>query len=146
MKWWDHMPWSSFSECWALSQHFPLSSFTFIKRLFRSSSLSAIRVMSSAYLRSLIFLPAILIPACASSSLAFHMRYSACKSNKQLHNVQLWHIPLPVWNQSVPCPILIVASWPEYKFLRRQVKWSGIPISLRIFCSFSWSTQSKHLA
>ena len=27
MKWWDRMPWSSFSECWALSQLFysPLS-------------------------------------------------------------------------------------------------------------------------
>ena len=27
MKWWDGMPWSSFSECWALSQlfHSPLS-------------------------------------------------------------------------------------------------------------------------
>ena len=47
---------------------FSLSSFTFIKRLFNSSSLSAIRVVSSAYLRLLIFLPAILIPACASSS------------------------------------------------------------------------------
>ena len=49
---------------------FSLSSFTFIKRLF-SSSLSAIRVVSSAYLRFPIFLPAILIPACASSSLHF---------------------------------------------------------------------------
>ena len=39
------------------------SSFTFIKRLFSSSSLSAIRVVSSAYLRLLIFLPSILIPA-----------------------------------------------------------------------------------
>ena len=37
---------------------FSLSSFTFIKRLFSSSSLSAIRVVSSAYLRLLIFLPA----------------------------------------------------------------------------------------
>ena len=55
---------------------FTLSSFTFIKRLF-SSSLSAIRVMSSAYVRLLIFLPAILIPACASFSLAFLMTYSA---------------------------------------------------------------------
>ena len=45
-----------------------LSSFTFIKRLFSSSSLSAMRVVSSAYLRWLIFLLAILIPACASSS------------------------------------------------------------------------------
>ena len=45
---------------------FSLSSLTFIKRLFGSSSLSAIRVVSSAYLRLLIFLSAILIPACAS--------------------------------------------------------------------------------
>ena len=44
---------------------FSLSSFAFIKRLFVSSSLSAIRVVSSAYLRLLIFLPAILIPASA---------------------------------------------------------------------------------
>ena len=49
---------------------FLLSSFTFIKRLFSSSSLFAKRVLSSAYLRLLIFLLAILIPACASSSLA----------------------------------------------------------------------------
>ena len=44
------------------------SSFTFINRLFSSSLLSAIRVVSSAYLRLLIFLPAILIPTCAASS------------------------------------------------------------------------------
>ena len=43
---------------------------TSIKRVL-SSSLSAIRVVSSAYLRLLIFLPAVLIPACASSSPAF---------------------------------------------------------------------------
>ena len=39
----------------------------------------------------------------------------------------------PIWNQSVvPCPVLIVASWPANRFLRRQVRWSGISISLRI--------------
>ena len=65
---------------------FLLSSFTFIKRLF-SSSLSAIRVVSSTYLRLLIFLPAILIPVCASSSPAFWMVYSACKLNKQGDNI-----------------------------------------------------------
>ena len=54
---------------------FSLSSFTFIKRLFSSSLFSVIRVVSSAYLRLLVFLPAILIPACASSSLAFHVHY-----------------------------------------------------------------------
>ena len=52
---------------------FSLSSFTFIKRLFSYSSLSAVNVMSSAYLRLLMILPAIFIPACASSSPAFHM-------------------------------------------------------------------------
>ena len=57
---------------------FSLSSFTFIKRLF-SASLSAIRVVSSAYLRLLILLLAILIPACASSSPVFLMMYSAYK-------------------------------------------------------------------
>ena len=67
---------------------FSLSSSTFIKRLF-SSSLSAIRVVSSAYLRLLIFLPAILISSCASSSLAFHMIHSAYKLNQQGDNIQL---------------------------------------------------------
>ena len=53
---------------WILSfkPTFSFSSFTFIKRRFTSSSISATRVMSSAYLRLLVFLPAILIPACPS--------------------------------------------------------------------------------
>ena len=33
----------------------------------------------------------------------------------------------------VPCPVLIVASWPACRFLKRQVRWSGILISFRIF-------------
>ena len=49
-------------------------------------------------------------------------------------NIQLWWTPFLIWNQSiVPCPVLTVASWPAYGFLRRQVRWSGIPISFRIF-------------
>ena len=62
---------------------FSLSSITFIRRLFNSSSLSAIRMVSSAYLRLLIFLLEILIPASASCIPAFHMMCSAYKSNKQ---------------------------------------------------------------
>ena len=93
---------------------FSLFSFTFIKRLF-SSSFSVIRVVSSAYLRLLIFLPAILIPACASFSPVFHMMYSAYKLNKQGDNIQPWHTPFPIWKQSVvPCPVLTVASWPAF--------------------------------
>src|SRR5574341_234914 len=67
---------------------FLLFSSTFIKRLLSSSSFSAVRVVSSAYLRLLIFLPAILIPACVSSSPAFLMMYSAQKLNKQGDNIQ----------------------------------------------------------
>ena len=75
---------------WMLSfkPAFLLSCFTLIKRLF-SSSLPAIRVASSAYLRLLILLWAILIPACDSSSPSFHMMYSAEKSKKQGDSLQL---------------------------------------------------------
>ena len=111
MKWWDQMPWSSFSECWALNQlfHSPLSLSS--RDFLVPSSLSAIRVVSSAYLRLLIFLPKILIPACASSSPAFLMMYSACKLNKQGDSIQPWHTPFLIWNQSVvPCPVLTHAD------------------------------------
>ena len=60
--------------------------------------------------------------------------YSAYKLNKQGDNIQPWHTPFPIWNQFVvPCPVLTVASWPAYRYLRRQVRWSGVSISLRIF-------------
>ena len=121
---------------WMLSfkPTFSLSSFTFIKRLFSSSSISAIRVVSSVYLRLLIFLLEILILAFASYSPAILMMYSACKLNKQGDNIQPWYTAFPIWNQSVvPCPVLTVASWPAYIFLRRQVRWSGVFISFRIF-------------
>ena len=106
---------------WMLSfkPAFSLSSFTFIKRLFSSCSLSAIRVVSSAYLRLLIFLLTILIPACASSSPEFHVMYSAYKLNKQGDNIQPWSTPFAIWNQSVvPCPVLSVASCVHIGFSR----------------------------
>ena len=98
-------------------------SFTFIKRLFSFSSLSAITLVSSAYMKLLIFLPVVLIPAYAPSSPAFCMMYSAYKLNKQGDNIKPWRIPFPIWNQSVvTCPVLTVASWPACRFLRRQVR------------------------
>ena len=52
---------------------------------------------------------------------------SANKLNAQSDDVQPWCTPFPIWNQSVvPGPVLTVASWPAYRFLRRQVRWSGI--------------------
>ena len=60
--------------------------------------------------------------------------YSAYMLNKQGDNIQPWHTPFPILNQSiVPCPVLSIASWPAYTFLRRQVRWSGSLISWRIF-------------
>ena len=115
-----YLPWSdgtrcrsSFSECLSFKPTFSLSSFTVIKRLF-SSSLSAIRVVSSAYLRLLIFLPEILILSFDLSKPEFCMMYSAYKLNKQDDNIQPWSSPFPIWNQSiVPCPVLTVAYWPS---------------------------------
>ena len=77
MKWWDQMPWSwmlTFKPVFSLPVS-PSSS---------SSSLSAVRAVSLAYIRLLLFFPAMLIPACASSSPEFCMKYSAYKLNKQV--------------------------------------------------------------
>ena len=69
-----YLPWSDGTDAmifvfWMLSfKPTFLLSFTFIKKLFSSSLLSAIRVVSSVYLKLLIFLPAISIPAYVSSS------------------------------------------------------------------------------
>ena len=71
MKWWDWMPWSSFFRMLSFNPTFSLSSFTFIKKLFCSSSLSAMMVVLSAHLKLFIFLLAILILAYPSFSLLF---------------------------------------------------------------------------
>ena len=98
---------------WMLSfkPAFSLSSFTFIKRLLNSSSLSAVRVVSSAYLRLLIFLPAILIPACTSSTPAFCMMYSAYTLNKQGDNMQPWRTPFSTMNRSLGSCVVPNIQW-----------------------------------
>ena len=85
-----YLPWSYGPICqdllfWILSfkPAFSLSSFTLIKRLFNSSLLSAMKVVSSAYLKLLIFLSEILIAAYSSSCLEIHIMYFAYKLNKQ---------------------------------------------------------------
>ena len=140
----DQMPWSYFFEC-CFKPAFSLSSFILIKRLFSSSLLSAInKVVSSVYLRLLIFLPAIVTQLVFHPAQQFHMMYSACKLYKQGNNTWPWHTPFPTLNQSVVSGlVLTVASWPAYRFLRMQVRGSGTPISLRILHSLLWSTQSK---
>ena len=100
-----YLPWCDGTGChdlcfWNVSfkPALPLSSFTFIKRLFSFSLLSAIKVVWFAYLRLLAFLPAVLIPACALSSPAFLMMYSAFNLNKQGNHIQPWCAPFPIWN------------------------------------------------
>ena len=57
------------------------------------------------------------------------MMYSAYKLNKHGDNIQTWCTPFLIWNQSiVPCPVLTVVFWPAYRFLKRQVRWSCIPL------------------
>ena len=139
------MLWSSFFE--SFKQAFSLSSFTHIKRLFSFFSLSATRVISSTYLRLLIFLPAILIPGCDSSSPKFHVMYSAYVLNEQNDNIKPCRNPDSILNQSTAsCLVLTIASWPAYRFLRIQVRWPDILTSLRILHRLLWSTQSKPLA
>ena len=128
-----YLPWSDWTGCgdlsfWMLSfkPAFSVSSFTFINRPFNLSWLSTIMVVSSAYLKLLLFLLTVLIPACDSSRVA-----SAYKLNKQDDNIQSWCTPFPIWNQSVvPCPVLTVASWPAYRFHRRQVRNTTLCFSL----------------
>ena len=109
---------------------FLLSSFTFFKILFSSSSLSATRMVLSAYIKLLIFLLTILIIAWASSCLAFRIMYSAYKFNKQGDNMQPWNTPFPIWNQSVvPC-----LDWPLNWQLLYQW-WSFImPLDVHDIC------------
>ena len=118
-------------KCWILSQLFysPLSPSS-------KGSLVPLHFLPLEWyhlcpLRLFIFLLAILIPACDSSSPAFCVMHSAAyKLNKQGDNAQPWFTSFPIWNQSiVPCLVLIVVSWPAYRFLRRQIRWSGIPTS-----------------
>ena len=91
-------------------------------------------MMSSAYLRLLIFLLEILIPACNFFSPAFHMICSVYKLNKQGDNKQPYPTPSSILTESVVSySVLMVASWPAHRFLTRQVRWSGIPISLTAF-------------
>ena len=129
----------------SLKPAYSLSSFTFIKRLFSSSSLSAIRVVSSAYLKLLISLPAILIAAYASSSLAFHMMYSAYELNKQDDIIQPWCTPLLIWSHS----LVYVGSNGCFLTCIQVSQEAGKVIwyshLLKNFHSLVWSTQSKAL-
>ena len=141
-----YLPWSNGAGCHDHS----FFSYLVLSRLFHSPSPSSrgslVPLCFRPYLRLLKFVPLILIPACNSSSLAFLMMCSVYTLNKQGDRGQLCCTPFSILNQSaVPYRVLTVASWPTSRFLRRQVRCSGFPISLRAFLSLLRSTQSKAL-
>ena len=135
---------------------FSLSSFTLNKKPFSSSSLSTIRVISPAYRRLLTFLPAILTPVYDSSRSALGMLYSGCKLNKQTQGDNIPCVTAQVTLgdsvssfqdfEPVSCSMSrSVASWPAYRFLRRQVIWYS-----HLFWNFPqfvalWHNISNHL-
>ena len=136
-----YLPWSNGTRCHDLCflnimSTFSLSSFHLHQEVFLFLFTFCHKGGVIRVSEMLIFLSAILIPAFASSSPAFLRMYSAYKLNKQGDNIQPWLTPFSIWNQSVvPCPVLTVASSHAYRFLKRQVSWSGTPISLRFFHS-----------
>jgi len=61
------------------------------------------------------------------------LEWGANKLNKQ-DNIQPCYTLFAILTRSVvPHLLLNIVSWPAYRFLRSQVRWSGIPISWRIF-------------
>ena len=141
MKWWSLMLWSSFFEYSVLSELF--------HSLLSSSSTGS------------------LVPLCFLQLKWYHLHIWGCWYFSKRYDSGLWRIQprilhdvlwisseaiyslnillFHILNQSVvPCSVLAVASWPAYRFLRRQVRWFCIPISLRIFHSMMWSIQSKN--
>ena len=118
---WCHWPYVMIFVFWMLNfkPNFELSSCTFIKRLF-SSLLSAVRMVSTAFLRLLIFLLAILIPAYTSSISAFLMMYSACKLNKQ--GVTIYSLDV-LLSQFEISPLLHVQFWLLLPDLHTGFSW-----------------------
>ena len=119
---------------------FSLSSFTFIKRLFSSSLLSATRMVSSAiwsywYFSQQSWFQLVLHPAWHLTWCTLHI--------SQIRRVTIYSLDILLFRFGIvcfSCPVLTIASWPACRFLSRQVRWCGIPIFLRIFhhCCDPW--------
>ena len=150
-----YLPWSDGTGChdlcfWMLSFKlaFSLSSFTFIKRLFSSLSLSTIRVVSSAYLRLLIFLPEILISACASSSLAFYIMFSSIQFSHSVMSDSLQPHGLQHTGLSCPSPTPEACSNTclSSQWCHPTISSSSCPLLSQHQSLFQWVSSSHHVA
>ena len=140
-----YLPWSYGNNArilvsWMLifKPAFSLSSFTLIKRFFSSSSLPVIMVVIYAYLRLLIFLLRILIPASDSSSWVFHMMYAAYweKAMVPRSSTLAWKIPWmeePGGLQSMGL-LRVRHDWAIslslFTFMHWRRKWQPTPVFL----------------
>ena len=121
-----YFTWSDATRCHDLrflnvevEANFSTLLFHFIKRLLSSSSLSAIRVVSSAYLRLLIFFPAILIPACVSSSPVFLNINTPIKASLK---IKLAHECWKGFFAEAARNRYIIAYWVESQMIRTEIQ------------------------
>ena len=109
-----------------------LSSFTLIKRLFSSASLSAVSVVSSACLRLLMFFPPVLIPARYSSSPALLTMCSAWRLNKRGGSRRPCGAPFSITNQSVvPHRVLTVVCQEAGEMVWYSHLFKSFPVEIR---------------
>ena len=130
-----YLPWSngagsngsSFFLIFSFKPALTLSSFTLIKRLFSSSSLSAVRVVSSTYVRFLICLLPILIPAWNSSSLAFLMMWEINYTSVIFLMNAFPGFWLGKWQEELVwaggCAVVILKSPTGCRWLHRPTVW-----------------------
>ena len=122
---------------WSFKSTFSLSSFTFIKGLFSSSSLSAIRwchlhIWVCWYFSQQSWFQLVLHPA----QHFFRMMFSAYMLNQQGDNIQPWRTPFLIWNQSVtPCQVLTFTSCIQISQEKGKVVWySHLFKNFPVFC------------
>ena len=120
---------------------FLLSSFTLIKRLFSSSSLSTIRMVSSSYLRLLICLLAVLIPACDSLDVLKHQSGTDPALLKTLQSLILQRIgsqgsTLVDWPPLTPScrPCSPLSRLPPHRLFPELTGTPGLLLSPRDLC------------
>ena len=119
MKWWNCTPWSEFFECWLSSQPFHSA----ISPSSRDSLVPLHFLLSKLYHLTLFMSFAVLITACGPAryftGCALYRSYISRMTMYSFLNFQ------PVCFSMSGS----VASWPAYRFLKREIKWPGIPIS-----------------
>ena len=112
---------------------FSLSSFTLVKRLFNSSSLSAVRVVSSAYLRLLIFLLASHKPyhwLCQTVGSVFPTPITSQRKKEfeSLLNVSIYHSKfLDFKTQDEPPKYLVLKASTANRHISTQCSYIHLP-------------------